>query len=67
MKAFAEAGGEIVSSFVSEPLGYERIIDVLPRGFLVEADKKAGGFVYSEDTDSLNDKMTKSLCIFYKV
>ncbi len=65
MKAFAEAGGEIVSSFVSEPLGYERIIDVLPRGFFGRGgQKKAGGFVYSEDTDSLNDKMTKSFVHF---
>ena len=65
MKAFAEAGGEIVSSFVSEPVGYERIIDVLPRGFFGRGgQKKAGGSVYSEDTDSIGDKMYKSFAHF---
>ena len=65
IKAFAESLGEIFSSFVSEPLGYERIIDVLPRGFFGRGgQKKAGGFVYSEDTDSLNDKITKSFVHF---
>ena len=65
MNAFAEAGGEIVSSFVSEPLGYERIIDVLPRGFFGRGgQKKAGGAVYSEDTDSIGDKMYKSFAHF---
>jgi hypothetical protein len=61
MKAFAEAGGELVSSFVSEPLGYERIIDVLPRGFFGRGGtKKAGGLVYSELTDDVGTKITKS-------
>ena len=65
MKAFAEAGGEIISSFVSEPLGYERIIDVLPRGFFGRGgQKKAGGSVYSESTDSIGDKMYKSFAHF---
>ncbi len=64
MKAFAEAGGELVSSFVSEPLGYERIIDVLPRGFFGRGGvKKAGGLVYS-DTDDLGTAMTKSFAHF---
>ena len=64
IKAFAEAGGELVSSFVSEPLGYERIIDVLPRGFFGRGGvKKAGGLVYS-DTDDLGTAMTKSFAHF---
>jgi hypothetical protein len=65
MNAFAKAGREIVSSFVSEPLGYERIIDVLPRGFFGRGgQKKAGGAVYSEETDSIGDKMYKSFAHF---
>jgi len=52
--------GELFDSFVSEPIGYERIIDVLPRGkFGREGQKKAGGYVYS-DTDSPSDKWNKS-------
>jgi len=51
---------ELFDSFVSEPIGYERILDVLPRGkFGREGQKKAGGYVYS-DTDSPGDKWTKS-------
>ena len=51
---------ELFDSFVSEPLGYERILDVLPRGkFGREGQKKAGGFVYSR-TDSPGDIWTKS-------
>jgi len=51
---------EMFNSFVSEPLGYERIIDVLPRGqFGREGQKKAGGFVYSR-TDSPGDIWMKS-------
>ena len=65
MKAFEEASGEVFSSFVSEPLGYERIIDVLPRGFFGRGgQKKAGGAVYSELTDSIGDKMYKSFAHF---
>ena len=53
--------GEMFNSFVSEPIGYERIIDVLPRGnFGREGQKKAGGFVYSR-TDSPGDIWMKSL------
>ena len=53
--------GEMFDSFVSEPLGYERILDVLPRGkFGREGQKKAGGFVYSR-TDSPGDIWMKSL------
>jgi len=52
---------ELFNSFVSEPIGYERILDVLPRGkFGREGQKKAGGYVYS-DTDSPGDKWEKSL------
>ena len=52
--------GEMFDSFVSEPLGYERILDVLPRGkFGREGQKKAGGFVYSR-TDSPGDIWMKS-------
>jgi hypothetical protein len=51
---------ELFDSFVSEPIGYERIIDVLPRGkFGRGGQKKAGGFVYS-DTDSPSDIWNKS-------
>ena len=51
---------ELFDSFVSEPIGYERIIDVLPRGqFGRGGQKKAGGFVYS-DTDSPGDIWNKS-------
>jgi len=65
MNAFAESLGEIFSSFVSEPLGYERIIDVLPRGFFGRGGtKKAGGSVYSEDTDDIGTKMYKSFTHF---
>ena len=65
MKAFAEAGGELFSSFVSEPLGYERIIDVLPRGFFGRGGtKKSGGPVYSELTDDIGTKMYKSFAHF---
>ena len=52
---------ELFDSFISEPIGYERILDVLPRGrFGREGQKKAGGYVYSE-TDSPSDKWEKSL------
>ena len=52
--------GEMFDSFVSEPLGYERILDVLPRGkFGREGQKKAGGCVYSR-TDSPGDIWMKS-------
>jgi hypothetical protein len=52
--------GELFDSFVSEPIGYERILDVLPRGrFGREGQKKAGGFVYSR-TDSPGDIWMKS-------
>jgi len=51
---------ELFDSFVSEPIGYERILDVLPRGkFGREGQKKAGGFVYSR-TDSPGDVWVKS-------
>jgi hypothetical protein len=51
---------ELFDSFVSEPIGYERILDVLPRGRFGRAgQKKAGGFVYSR-TDSPGDIWTKS-------
>tara|TARA_R100000315_G_scaffold58685_1_gene33950 strand:+ start:1 stop:1374 length:1374 start_codon:yes stop_codon:yes gene_type:complete len=57
---FANTTGELLNSFISEPIGYERIIDVVPRGkFGRGGTKKAGGVVYSE-TDSTSDKMTKS-------
>ena len=65
MNAFAEAGGEIVSSFVSEPLGYERIIDAVPKGFFGRGGvKKAGGLVYSELTDDIGTKIIKSFAHF---
>jgi hypothetical protein len=57
---FANTTGELLNSFVSEPIGYERIIDVVPRGkFGRGGTKKAGGVVYSE-TDNVSDKITKS-------
>ena len=60
----AETLGEIFDSFISEPLGYERILDALPRGkFGRGGQKKAGGFVYSE-TDSPGDKIAKSFAHF---
>ena len=60
----AETLGEIFDSFISEPLGYERILDALPRGkFGRGGQKKAGGFVYS-DTDSPGDKIAKSFAHF---
>jgi len=60
LSVMGEALGELFDSFVSEPIGYERIIDVLPRGkFGREGQKKAGGYVYS-DTDSPSDKWNKS-------
>jgi hypothetical protein len=56
----ANTFGELLNSFVSEPIGYERIIDVVPRGkFGRGGTKKAGGVVYS-DTDNVSDKITKS-------
>jgi len=59
-----ESLGELFDSFVSEPLGYERILDSLPRGkFGRGGQKKAGGFVYS-DTDSPGDKIAKSFAHF---
>ena len=60
----AETLGELFDSFISEPLGYERILDALPRGkFGRGGQKKAGGFVYS-DTDSPGDKISKSFAHF---
>jgi hypothetical protein len=57
---FANTSGELLNSFISEPIGYERIIDVVPRGkFGRGGTKKAGGVVYSE-TDNVSDKITKS-------
>ena len=57
---FANTSGELLNSFISEPIGYERIIDVVPRGkFGRGGTKKAGGVVYSE-TDGVSDKITKS-------
>jgi hypothetical protein len=57
---FANTSGELLNSFISEPIGYERIIDVIPRGkFGRGGTKKAGGVVYSE-TDNVSDKITKS-------
>ena len=61
---FAETAGELFQSFVSEPLGYERLIDALPRGFFGRGgQKKAGGYVYSE-TDSPIDKISKTFAHF---
>ena len=58
---------ELFDSFVSEPIGYERIIDVLPRGFFGRGgQKKAGGSVYSEETDSIGDKMYKDILSKHK-
>jgi hypothetical protein len=66
MEAAANTFGELFNSFISEPLGYERILDTLPRGkFGRGGQKKAGGFVYS-DTDSINDKIYKSYIHFLK-
>ena len=60
LSAMGDSLSELFDSFVSEPIGYERIIDVLPRGkFGREGQKKAGGFVYS-DTDSPSEIWTKS-------
>ena len=57
---FANTSGELLNSFVSEPIGYERVLDVIPRGkFGRGGTKKSGGVVYS-DTDAVTDKMTKS-------
>jgi hypothetical protein len=56
----ANTFGELLNSFVAEPIGYERVIDVVPRGkFGRGGTKKAGGVVYS-DTDSVSDKISKS-------
>ena len=56
----ANTFGELLNSFVAEPIGYERVIDVVPRGkFGRGGIKKAGGVVYS-DTDSVSDKISKS-------
>ena len=64
MSIASETLGEIFNSFVSEPIGYERILDTLPRGkFGRGGQKKAGGFVYS-DTDSPGDKVSKSFAHF---
>jgi hypothetical protein len=61
---FAKSAGELFDSFVAEPLGYERIIDVLPRGkFGRGGQKKAGGYVYS-DTDEPSEIMYKSFVHF---
>ena len=60
LSVMGETLSELFDSFVSEPIGYERIIDVLPRGkFGRGGQKKAGGFVYS-DTDSPSDIWNKS-------
>jgi hypothetical protein len=57
---FANTTGELLNSFIAEPIGYERIIDVIPRGkFGRGGTKKAGGVVYS-DTDNISEKITKS-------
>jgi len=61
LSSMGDTLNEMFNSFVSEPIGYERIIDVLPRGnFGREGQKKAGGFVYSR-TDSPGDIWMKSL------
>ena len=60
LSVMGDTFSELFDSFVSEPIGYERIIDVLPRGkFGRGGQKKAGGFVYSE-TDSPSDIWNKS-------
>ena len=60
LSSMGDTLNEMFNSFVSEPIGYERIIDVLPRGkFGREGQKKAGGFVYSR-TDSPGDIWMKS-------
>ena len=60
LSAMGATLSDLFDSFVSEPIGYERILDVLPRGkFGRGGQKKAGGFVYS-DTDSPSDVWTKS-------
>ena len=57
---FANTTGELLNSFISEPIGYERIIDVIPRGkFGRGGTKKSGGVVYA-DTDNVSDKIMKS-------
>jgi hypothetical protein len=54
---FSEGGPvfNFLSPFISEPLGYDRFIDVTTRN----GKKKEGGSVYTE-SDSLNDKFYKS-------
>jgi hypothetical protein len=61
-KAVLNATGELIKPYISEPLGAQTLLEVLPKGlpFAKGGVKKDGTRIYSE-TDSWGDALEKSL------
>ena len=61
-KAVLNATSELIKPYISEPLGTQTILEVLPKGFPFGKGgvKKDGTRIYSE-TDNFDDKLEKSL------